>query len=293
MPLNHDKNKYTGAFTSVKPERIIELAIQLFLGFVILFLVRYQTTGIVVNLLFLLAIAAQFILLKKPQKSIGFWFSLSLFFSYKLLTTYFQAANHLFIALYLSLAFLVFFITQQNAGILRKNIQLILGLALLFSGIQKIVSSDYYSGAYFYYMLQRGDFLWPLKHLSASFQEITSYNMMVLESSRSIYPGGATFEALKTPFSGAKTMSYYLSVVSIALELGAGIAILIKPKSLITHLLVLATIWGVFFTRQEAGFLTLLTVMGLVLTEKKYFVWSYLATGIVFLSLILLGVGFL
>jgi len=293
MPLNRDLYKYRVAFSSVKPERTIELAIQLFLGFAILYLVRNQTPSVLFNFLCLLAITSQFILSKKIKQSILFWFCMCLFFAFKLLTTYFQAANHLFIAFYLSLAFIVFFITRQNGSILRKNVQLILGLALLFSGIQKIVSSDYYSGAYFYYMLQRGDFLWPLKYLSVSFQEITSYNMKVLESSRSVYPGGATFEALKTPFSGAKTMSYYLSVVSIALELGAGIIILVKPKSFITHLLILATIWGVFFTRQEVGFLTLLTVMGLLLAENKYFIWFYTATGIIFLSLILVRIGFL
>lgn len=276
-----------------KPERTIDYAKGLFLGFFILFLIRYQTPGLLLNFSFFLLIIAQFIFYKSPQDKTGFWLTISFFLAYKLLTTYFQAANHLFIALYISLAFLLYHLSGKKEEFLQTNMTWILGLTLLLSGFQKLASPDYRSGAYFLYMLQRGDFLWPLKHLSQSFDEITRANLEMLNNSRGIYPENASFESLIMPFSKARVFAFYLSIISIGLELLAGLLILLKPKALLTHAVVLATVLGVFITRQETGFLTLLSLMGLILSENKYVRLIYTTLGIIFLALILLGAGFL
>ncbi len=276
-----------------KQDATLDLAMQLFLGFFILFLVRYQTPGLFLNFSFFLILIAQFVFSKSPQKNTGFWGSICLFLTYKLLVTYFQAANHIFIALYISLAFLIYFLWGKKKEVLQTNMLLILGLTLLFSGFQKIASTDYRSGDYFLYMMQRGDFLWPLKHLSQTYRSITAANLEIINNSRGIYPEYTSFLALSMPMGHAKNVAVYLSYFSIGIELLSGCLILVKPRAFISHALVLTTIFGVFITRQETGFLTLLCVLGLVLSENKYLQFTYAATAVVFLGLILLGVGFL
>ncbi len=270
----------------------ISLAILLLFSFLSILFIRIHNPYLYLTILFLLITFALLFFHKKPLTTPCLWLICFLFLATYISSDYYVRGNHIFVTAFVCLAVAIYYLNKANAEVLQTNMIHILSIILFFSGFHKLLSTEYRSGAYFSYMLHRGEFLWTLNYIFPSFKSIAQENLLVLSSSASVYPGNTAIP-LNFPIVHGKQISFILSQASIYLEIIAGLAVLLKPKHWITHILLLTTIMGVAVTRQEFGFLSTLCICSLILAEHMFFRIAYPLLTIAFLALIIVRIGFL
>lgn len=182
---------------------------------------------------------------------------------------YFRVANHHFMLLFMVLSVIIYYYHKSN-DILLKNIQILFGVVVLTSALQKMMSSQFMSGDFYYYMLNRGTLF---KHFIKFFPESleiaksNSKNMMQLQA---LDPNLAESIELKNIFPNLGVISNVFAWVTVIFESMVAFAILYKPKSTWTHLLLTAMVVGILCTRSETGFMALLALSGLFLCSNLY-----------------------
>lgn len=271
----------------------IKLTLQLFFTFIVIFSTRHQSPYVYLNFAFFIALLLQLALVTNALMKPLFWYTILFFLAIRLYADYYLAANHLFVCIYLTLAILVYLHTGKDEGVLRKNFQIILGLVLFFSGFQKLISGGYTHGQFFEYMLYRGDFLWPLKYLSPHFAAATQANKALMQEAAQSYGIAGTVPLLTAPIPHAAAVARVLTHTSVWLEIVAGIAVLFSGKKWYAHALAAATIIGVAITRQEFGFLSLLTISALPLCRWRWLLHAYTVLIVLLHAGIIIRLGFL
>lgn len=279
-------------FQEIDETLIVHRTLQLFGTFIAIYCFRNLSPHTPFNYIFFIALLLQLALYKQPLYKPQLWYTILIFLIVRLLKDYYLAANHLFVSIYITLSIIIYLHNGKQANVLYKNCQLILGLVLFLSGFQKLISPEYTSGHFFEYMVYKGDFLWPLRFLSAEFKTITAANSEIISQTRLIYEKGTTFQALTAPFENLQPFSKIMAQVSIWLELLSGIAMLVNGKKWYAHLLAAITILGVAVTREEFGFLSLLTLAAMPLCRWRSLHIFYVILIVLFHAGIVIRLGF-
>ncbi|MEO1465152.1 MAG: hypothetical protein AAFR89_02830 [Cyanobacteria bacterium J06633_1] len=246
----------------------------------------------------LTTLTAAFVFFYVRSKSRDFfsWLFLTAIIAFQLFfKEYFIAANHHFL-LVLMLTSTLLFPEITKKGELDKGIcRFLLSAVILISVLQKLLVPEFLSGESFFLRLNIAAFLDSLAIFPfwAEPVQIGSQNWEAIKQLSLIHPenGGAIF--LTPIFQSARWLSIVLPYGILISEFFVGIMIALYPQRLVTHVSIIGMLVGVFIFRPEAGFLTLLCVLAMTLTESYRIRRIYLFLSSLFLGLILTGLGIL
>lgn len=193
---------------------------------------------------------------------------------------YFWVANHHFMLIFIVLSVLLYSYYKRE-DVLLKNVQIILVLVVLVSGLQKLMSEQFMNGNFYFYMMNRGSLFRKFIDFFPDIIEIASNNRESIEALKNTDPNIGQSIVLKSVFPKLNLMSQIFAWVTVIIEILVAIAILIKPKSFWTHLLFSAMIIGILCTRLETGFMALLAICGIFLCNnlKLRFLYTLIVIG--------------
>lgn len=180
---------------------------------------------------------------------------------------YFWVANHHFMLTFMVLSVLIYSY-HKRSDILLKNIQLILVIVVMASALQKLMSDQFMSGDFYYYMVNRGSFFRKFINLFPESLEIATNNAESVLALKETDPNIGESTLVKDIFSNVASASIIFAWATVIIELLVAIAILLKPKSAWTHLLFSIMILGILCTRLETGFMALLAICGVFLCSN-------------------------
>ncbi|MGJ8590909.1 MAG: hypothetical protein ACSHXF_00075 [Aquaticitalea sp.] len=141
-------------------------------------------------------------------------------------------------------------------------------------------------------MINVGQFFKPIWYYSTDLQDIISSNKDKIATLQVSNPSEMKSVTLQNVVPQLDILSRYYAWFSIAMELITGIIILWKPKHVFTHILFILLILGIFLTRLECGFMALLAICGIWLTDNLKIRGIYTVLIIIFISLIITKIGF-
>lgn len=186
---------------------------------------------------------------------------LDLFFSY------FWVANHHFMLLFMVLSIILFYYHKSH-DILIKNIQILLVIVVLTSALQKLMSSQFMTGDFYYYMINRGTLFSFFINIFPESIEVVESNKESLLALHTTDPNLEQNIVLKDVFPNLRMLSLIFAWMTVVIEFLVAIVLLWKPRSTWTHLLFVAMILGILCVRFETGFMSLLAICGLFLCNN-------------------------
>jgi len=195
------------------------------------------------------------------------WMVFSALLVFDLYLMYLRVANHHFVLTFMTLSVLCYRY-HKRSDILLKNTQILLVIVILASVLQKLISNQFISGNFYYYMLNRGFLFDPFLGFFSEISEVTKSNTESLIALQATDPNIGESIVLKDVFPNLGVISQVFAMLTIAMEFIVAIAILWKPKSRWTHLLFIMMIIGILCTRLETGFMALLAISGLFLCNN-------------------------
>ncbi len=235
--------------------------------------------------LFLIALCV-----KKITQPLVWYIFLTILIS-DLISDYFVRANHHFLMIYVTILIIIFLRNAKLEDLL-TNIKLLLVIVLLFSGIQKLFSPQFISGDFYYYMINTGNFFKPFLYFNQDINDIISNNKAQIADLGNSNPNDLKTVTLKNIVPNLDTISRVYAWFSICMELITALCLLWKPKHTFTHILFILVISGIFLTRLESGFIALLAICGIWLSDNYKIRAIYLVLTLVMFSLIITRVGF-
>ena len=227
---------------------------------------------------------------KKINQPLVWYLFLAILIS-DLISDYFVRANHHFLLIYLNILIIVFLHNSRLKDLV-TNIKFLVVIVLLFSGVQKLVSLQFTSGDFYYYMLNTGGFFKPILYFSSEMNEIVISNKSQIAELGHSDPNELKIITFQNILPHLDVISRVMAWTTILMELVVAILILWKPKHNVTHILFILLILAIFFTRFENGFLTILAITGVWLSESIRFRFIYTILAIVSLSFMLTKIGF-
>lgn len=225
-----------------------------------------------------------------------FWFSASFLLSLNLFEDWYHPANHHFLLFFICLILCLTLCKEktEQKKYLAENMRLVILILMFFATFQKLSSSSYLDGGFFGYIFIKGGFFRPLLSFFSEYQIWQEMNSELIRSSSEIDPN----QHLEIQLTGnpklfsiiCKGFSY---LVFIAEFLVLYIFWKIKNNK-VRHIALILLIIGIFITRLECGFLSILCGIGICLcgTTDGYFCRIYLALILLFNVLIILDLGF-
>ncbi len=229
---------------------------------------------------------------ENKTKNSYLWSVLIILFLIDLRVGYFKIANHHFLLLYTTLVIYFYLKNWLTYRLVETNIKCLTAIVLLFAGLQKLFSTEFLNGDYYYYMINTGKFFTPILKRIPSFSEIINQNTTAIKDLALTNPNELKVIKLEPIHNKIKSFTKLFSWITISYEIFAAILILFKPKHLLTHVLFIALIIGVFLTRLETGFLTLLSIFGFVLVKEPIVKIVYSAMALFFMALIVCNLGY-
>ncbi|MUU77408.1 hypothetical protein [Winogradskyella endarachnes] len=205
--------------------------------------------------------------------------------------SYFWVANHHFMLLFMVLSLMLLTFHKQES-IFIKNIQFLVVVVIMASVIQKLSSSQFINGSFYYHALDVGALFKKIFIFfpdSLDIVQNNSDNINVLYKSD---PNLREYIVLKPVFNNLKLISVLFAWLTIIIEFIVAAALLWKPKSTVTHLLFIAMIIAVLVTRLETGFMALLSLSGLFLCANKYLRFIYILIILGCIILIITKIGY-
>jgi hypothetical protein len=207
-----------------------------------------------------------------------------------LICDYFVRANHHFLMIYVTILVIIFLHNAKLEDLI-GNIKLLLVIVLLISGIQKLFSPQFMSGDFYYYMINTGNFFKPILYFNQEMTEIVSSNKAQIASLGNSNPNDLNTITLQNIAPNLDIISRVYAWFSIGMELITGLFLLWKPKHIFTHILFILVILGIFITRLESGFIALLAICGIWLTDNYKLRAIYVVLTLVMFSLIITRIG--
>lgn len=204
---------------------------------------------------------------------------------------YFVRANHHFLLIYIT-GVLIVFLHNSRLELFISNIKYLVVIVLFFSGLQKVLSPEFISGDFYYYMINTGNFFKPIWYFNPEMIQTISSNKAMIAELGTTDPNLLKSITLKPVVPHLDVISFVFSWMTIIMELLAAVLILWKPKHILTHIVFILLIMGIFFTRFENGFLTLLAISGVWLSESLKTRIVYTILTIISLSFVLTKIGF-
>ncbi|RXJ45986.1 hypothetical protein [Gelidibacter gilvus] len=219
------------------------------------------------------------------------WITLFVLLAVDLYFKYFWVANHHFMLIFMVLSVLIYSY-HKRTDILLKNIQILLVIVVLTSVVQKLMSTQFMSGDFYYYMSNRGVLFRNFINFFPEKLEIIKSNSKNLFDLHATDPNIGEHIVLKNILPNLGLISVVFAWVTVVMELVVAIALLFKPRSVWTHLFFAAMILGILCTRFETGFMALLAICGLYLCRNLYLQLLYVLIVIGCFILILTKLGF-
>lgn len=239
----------------------------LFLGLLIWFFLRDKTKHPIIWLVFLTLLLCDF------------WHS------------YFWVANHHFMITFIVLS-VIAYMYHQRKEVLQKNIQIILVIVILTSVVQKLMSNQFTSGNFYYFMINKGVlFQFIMKFFPESLEVVKSNSESYLNLWETNPNDGQTI-VFKNITPNIGYISLLFAKITIAFEFIVAMAILWKPKKTWAHLLLILMIFGVLLTRLETAFMAILASCGLFLCSNYKLKLSYILIVLGCVTLMVTKVGY-
>ncbi len=209
------------------------------------------------------------ILLRNKKNHPIIWLVLFTLLMIDLYHDYFWVANHHFMLLFMVLSVLLYSY-HKRSEILLKNIQILFVVVVLTSAIQKLMSNQFMSGDFYYYMINRGTLFGNFIRFLPESLEIAKSNSKSILDLQNLDPNLGESITLRNIFPNIGVISHIFAWVTVIFELIVAFAILWKSRSSWTHFLILIMIVGILCTRFETGFMALLALSGLFLCQNLY-----------------------
>jgi hypothetical protein len=219
------------------------------------------------------------------------WYIFLVILLFDLIGGYYVRANHHFLLIYVTLVVIIY-LHNDRIELFTTNVKFLLVIVLMFSGIQKLFSPQFISGDFTYYMINTGRFFKPILYFNQDMNDIIFNNNQQLLEFKRTEPNGMGSTTFNNVIPNMDVVSRLFAWMTISVEIIAGLLLLWKPKNIGTHLFFILLILGIFFTRLENGFLALLATSGIWLTDNIRIKALYAFLSVVFLSLIITGIGF-
>lgn len=230
-------------------------------------------------------------LFRNKQRQSMVWIAFFALLSIDLYHNYFWVANHHFMVMFLVLS-VISFNFHKRKDIFLKNIQILMVIVLFTSVVQKLMSSQFMSGDFYYFMTNRGYLFGKFIDFFPEKIELIRTNTKSISDLTTSNPNLGEHVVLKDIIPNLGTMSFAFAWITVITELVVGIVLLIKPKGLWTHILFALMIIGILCTRLETGFMALLAICGLYLSENFYLRLAYVMIAITTLILIVTKLGY-
>lgn len=219
------------------------------------------------------------------------WLVLFTLLIFDLYQFYFRVANHHFMLTFVVLS-VILYKYHKRTDILQKNVQMLLVVVVLASALQKLMSSQFMSGDFYYYMTNRA-FIFDIFHrFFPESLEIAKSNSESILALQATDPNNSESIMLKDVFQNLSSISLVYAWSTVVIEFSVAIAILLKPRSKWTHLLFLVMILGVLCTRLEMGFMGLLAICGVFLCDNLKLRLLYGLIAVVCITMIVARIGF-
>ena len=204
---------------------------------------------------------------------------------------YFRVANHHFMLTFMMLSVLLYSY-HKRSDILLKNIQILLVVVVMASALQKLMSSQFMSGNFYYYMFNRGYLFTAFLKLFPESLEIAKSNVQNIIAFQATDPNLVKTLVLKDSFPNLGLISLVFAWVTVIVEFIVAVAVLFKPRSTWTHLLFATMIIGIICTRLEMGFMALLAICGVFLCNNLRLRLLYVMIAIGCITLIVTKIGY-
>ena len=208
-----------------------------------------------------------------------------------LYSQYFWVANHHFMLVFIVLSVLLYNY-HGRIDVLSKNIQIILVVVVMASAFQKLISSQFMNGNFYYYMINRGSLFGVFRPFFPEIFEIAKSNVDNIKELHSTNPNLNQSIILQDAVPNLRALSVVYARITITLEFIVAFALLWKPKATWTHLLLTAMIIGILFTRLETGFMALIAISGLFLCHNIKLRLLYVLITVGCISFIILKIGY-
>ena len=230
-------------------------------------------------------------LLGTKKKHLIIWISLITLLLIDLYHDYYWVANHHFMLVFMVLSVTIYHY-HKRTDVLQKNIQILFVVVVLTSVLQKLMSNQFMSGDFYYYMINRGTLFKYFVGFFPENLEIAKSNAQNLRDLYTTNPNDGQSVVLTNIIPNLGLMSMVFAWITIAMELLVAIAILLKPKKNWTHVLLILMIIGILGTRFETGFMALLAITGLFLCQNIYLRLVYILITLGCIVLVITKLGF-
>ncbi|MGB3607406.1 MAG: hypothetical protein WBA19_09640 [Psychroserpens sp.] len=219
------------------------------------------------------------------------WFTFFVLLSFDLFRSYLWVANHHFMLMLIVLSIISYKYHKREA-ILVKNIQVLLVVVVLTSTLQKLFSHQFMSGEFYYDMMNRGALFRNFVNFFPDSVEIIDHNVENLSSLKSSDPNDLDHIIIKDIFPNLAPICQIFAYITVTLEFTVAMAILTKPKHILTHLFLITLILGILCTRLETGFMNLLAICGLFLCHNLKMRLLYIIIALGCLTLVITKYGY-
>ena len=174
-------------------------------------------------------------------------------------------ANHTYVYAYLCL---VLFLVLRNApaertSLLTRNTLYLFNAIMLLAVIQKAITPGYLDGTINAFWLATGGYCEPIYIFFDSWSAVVEHNNAVLNTYYNENPYQTDQIALQAPVSSLRMWGILFSAGILAGEVIVPAIFTWSKSQVFKHTTVLLFLAGVFLTRQETGFLSLLAIMAL------------------------------
>lgn len=196
------------------------------------------------------------------------WIVPLMFLLIDLIFSYIWMANHHFMLVFMVLA-VIFYTYHKSPDILQKNIQILLVVVILASVVQKLMSSQFMSGEFYYYMINRGTLFTFFINLFPESLEVTKSNYELLKTLHNTDSNMGKSVVVKDVIPNLGKISIVYAWLTVIMEFSVAILLLLKPKSAFTHILFSIMILGILCARFETAFMALLAICGIILCKNQ------------------------
>ena len=257
-----------GAYVFIMSQAHIQWKIPiLFLGFLIWFFFRDKTKHPIIWLVFFVLLLCDLII------------------------NYFWLANHHFMLMFVVLS-VIAYLYHNREDILKKNIQIILAIVILTSVFQKLMSQQFMNGSFYYFMINKGTLFRFFINFFPESLDVVQQNSESLLNLKETNPNDEQTIVFKDIVPNLAYISLVYARITVAFEFIVAMALLWKPKNILSHILLITMILGILCTRLETGFMGLLTICGLFLCENAKLKLVYVAISLGCITFIVTKFGY-
>jgi hypothetical protein len=259
-----------------------------------LFLAVYSPRLKALYVIYLVFAALAYIIIDRQfYQRFWFWLVILGLLLPRLYTNILFVGNHYFVMVYIVMLFAIITAYKSNSEeVLAHNAKVILILIMSFAVLQKLLTPDYLNGNSIAFLAYTGN---ALKYVFYFFTE----NKSIFQENASKMAELHQYSIEENPriqlqpiFKSFPQLIIWFSYLTLIGEILFIVALFIK-KQWLKHGFIVLFLLSVFVTREETGFLSILTILMLMQVGKQdnYYRAIYLSVFIFFLSTIIVGVG--